>query len=717
MSKSLFEIAKSQLQRGLDWEGKARRLWLEDYKFGTADSDNMYQWPEAILNDRNSADKPCLTNNKVDQHCLVVINESKQNKTSIAVRPVGNDATAAAANVWASAFRHIEYVSNASAAYDLATEHQVYGGFGYWRIVTEYVDESSFDQQILIKRVNNPLQVILDPAAKEADKSDAKFGFIFQDVSREEAEVLHPQYVDEFPNSTLGIQNSWVGKKQLRIAEWYRKEYVKDTLYELPNGLTALASQLGPDLTKEVREREAKQEGYRKRTVQKEKVVWRLIIGDKIVETKPWAGKYIPIVPLLGRVTVLDGILDIKGHVRSMKDAQRMYNYWSSAAVEYGALQTKTPYIGPKEAFEGHEEQWRTANRENKAYLAFNSVDDAGNPIPAPQRVEPPMAAPVALQGMQVAQQEMAMVSGQYDAQMGAPGNERSANAIEKRQRASSNAVYHFSDQQAIALTYTGKIILDLFPKIYDTQRTIRMIAEDGKDFEVEIDPTAKKAYEETQIENSEAVKRIFNPTIGTYDVQAGVGQSFASKREETVKAISLLLTQAPQLTAIIGDILMRAADFPMAQEAADRLRRMVPPVALGTGPSETEQQLEAQVEQLKGLLQESMKELTLAQMKIKGQDEKRDIQAFDAVTKRIVALKDSPGSEDEMQLALKELVDQILQASLAQVTDRQDILANQASLSAILPKPPRQPGIVESMNGLNYRADPSASARFFPVR
>jgi hypothetical protein len=712
MSEDLFKIAKNQLDRVLDWENHTRKLWRDDFRFGIADSDNMYQWPEGVLNDRASSDKPCLTINKTDQHCLSIINDSKQNKTSVVFRPVGNDATTASANVWSSVFRHIEYTSNASTAYDLATEHQVYGGFGYWRVITDYEDETSFNQQILIRRILNPLQVALDPSAKEADKSDGRFGFIFQDVSREEAEVLYPQYTDKFPSTIMGMNTSWVSKNTLRIAEWYRKEYTKDTLFELPNGLVTLASEMGPELTKEARARK-----YRSRKVSQPKIIWRLLIGDEIVETKDWAGKYIPIVPLFGRVTTVDGILDIKGHVRSMKDAQRMYNYWSSSAVEFGALQTKTPFVGPKEAFEGHEEQWRTANRENKAYLAYNSIDDAGNPIPPPQRVDPPMSAPVALQGMLTAQQEMAMVSGQYDAQMGAPGNERSANAIEKRQRASSNAVYHFSDQQSIALTFTGKIILDLFPKIYDTQRTIKIIAEDGKDFEVEIDPSAKKAYEETQLENDEAVKRIFNPNIGKYDVQASVGQSFATKREETVKAIGLLLTQAPQLTAIIGDILMRAADFPMAQEAADRLRRMVPPVALGMGPSESEQQLQDQIEQLKGLLQDSMKELTLAQMKIKGQDEKRDIQAFDAITKRIVALKDAPGSEDEMQVALKELVDQILGASLAQINNRQDVLMNLAPLSAILPKPARVPGNVESFNGLNYRADPSGSARFLPVR
>ena len=175
MSQDLYKLAVDQLQRGMDWQQNSWKLWQDDTKFGLGDSDNMYQWPEAVLNDRASTDKPCLTLNKVDQHCLNIINDSKQNKSSITITPVGNDATADAANVWSSIFRYIEYISNASTAYDLATEHQVYGGFGYWRIITEYADENSFDQDIKIKRVINPLQVVLDPGAREADKSDGKF--------------------------------------------------------------------------------------------------------------------------------------------------------------------------------------------------------------------------------------------------------------------------------------------------------------------------------------------------------------------------------------------------------------------------------------------------------------------------------------------------------------------------------------------------------------
>ena len=77
---------------------------------------------------------------------------------------------------------HIEYISNASVAYDTARTFQVEGGYGVVRLLTDYyVSADSFDQEIYIRRRVgvDPLSVYFDPDAKELDKSDANFVFIF----------------------------------------------------------------------------------------------------------------------------------------------------------------------------------------------------------------------------------------------------------------------------------------------------------------------------------------------------------------------------------------------------------------------------------------------------------------------------------------------------------------------------------------------------------
>ena len=118
-----------------EWESRARKLFLEDIKFANADSDNGYQWPNEIRRNRDVDERPCLTINKTREHNLQIINDAKQNKPRCTVRPVGNGATYEASQVFEGIFRHIEYISNASVAYDTATSFQVQGGIGYWRVV------------------------------------------------------------------------------------------------------------------------------------------------------------------------------------------------------------------------------------------------------------------------------------------------------------------------------------------------------------------------------------------------------------------------------------------------------------------------------------------------------------------------------------------------------------------------------------------------------
>jgi hypothetical protein len=297
---------------------------------------------------------------------------------------------------------------------------------------------------------------------------------------------------------------------------------------------------------------------------------------------------------------------------------------------------------------------------------------------------------------------------------MGQNGNERSGDAMDARREQSDTAQYHFVNNFSIAMVYTGKIILDLAPKIYDTARVLQLVANDGTTYEVQFDPAAKKAYEETKAETELAVSRVFNPSVGRYEVRADVGPNYASKREETYKTISLILTQAPFLANVIGDLMFQAADFPMADEVAARLRRLVPPVALGTGPSENEQQLMEQVKKLQELLQSSMEETAILQLKLKAKDQDRRIDAYKAVTGRIQVAKDMPGGQEEADEAVESLPTDAVKTQL----DR--LFASMGPMPGIGPQPMPQeqfPGAVRGFNGLNYRSDPATSPRYRPIR
>lgn len=638
--------AKERFALCENFESYARDLAVEDDKFGHADADNQYQWPNQLLTDRLLQQRPTLTVNKVRIHCLQIVNDAKQNKPGIIVHPTTNEATYEAAEVFEDVIRHIEYRSRAQEAYDHAMDRAVFTGYGVCRVVSDYVAPDSFDQELLIKGVADPLTVYIDPNAKELDKSDMDYAFVFDDMARDRFDEKWPEFKDTIPSSSLGADYSsyagWASDDHVRVAEYWRRKHTRKTLVSVINPETGermsrFRDELDPKMIKALKANPDLD--YRERETEEVQVECFKIAGDEILERYDWPGRYIPIAPMVGEETVIDGRMDRKGHVRYLKDPQRMYNMHTSAEVEFDALQTKTPFMGPAEAFEGYEEYYRLANVQNLAFLPYKSKDSQGNPIERPIRIDPPRASDAFLKGMEVAQQEMMMASGQYQAQMGENENAKSGKAIAERQRQGDNATYHFVDNQATMIRQLGRILIEVLPKFYDTKRLLRIRGEDGIMKNIMVDPDAQQAVQKQEDIAARSVNIIFNPNVGRYDVEADIGPSYATKRQEAWNAIVQILTQSPALIGIIGDLLFANADFPGADEIAQRLRRMAPKQALTDQPGPQDQQLQQQTQQLTQMVQ---------QLNQKLQDKSADenirafeamIKGFDAQTKRLTAL------------------------------------------------------------------------------
>ncbi len=666
----IVEEAKKRFKRCQRHEATARKRYIEDIKFANGDARNMYQWPDEASTGRQADGKPCFTINKTRIHCLQIINDARQNKQAVTIKPTGGDASYDSATIYQGLVRHIEYQSNAQNVYVTAVRTQVEGGIGYWRVVTDYVDDDSFDQEIFIRRIKDPMSVYLDPNCNQADRSDARFGFVFDTLPRDEAEHKWPDLKDSFPQTPLGDTDGWLDEENVRVAEYFRRIEVRDEVVAVEiDGerqivrLSVLAKepQFEGMKPKFIRQKLA-EAGAQFRPVMTSRVEWYKIAGDTIVDRREdYPGVYIPIVMLIGEETTIDGEMDRKGHTRALIDPQRNLNYWTSEGAAQVALQTKIPFTGPARAFEGHEDDWKNANRKNLPYLAYNDVDDDGNSIPdaRPQRTSPPIMAAAYLQGMQFSEDQMRMVSGQYQASIGAPGNETSGVAITQRQRQADNATYHYVDHLANAIRFTGRIIIDLIPKVYDTKRVIKIMAEDGTVTEATLDPQAAKAYEAEEQERDEEVKAIFNPNVGKYSVEADVGPSFATQRQEAFNALSQIAKDSPQMMQLIGDLVMKAADFPMAQEMAERLKRMVPKQALGDGPDAEMQQLQQQAQTMQSLVQALTAKVAELQDELKNKQVSTAIDAYDAETKRLSAMKDALASDMD---GLTRLVQQLLQ-------------------------------------------------------
>jgi hypothetical protein len=501
---------------------------------------------------------------------------------------------------------------------------------------------------------------------------------------------------------------------------------VKDTLYSFidpSDGVrkTILESEMPREIARAVKDDPL----TRTRLVWKPVVEWYLFVGEEQVDSTIWPGSYIPIIRVIGEETVINGILDRKGHTRAMKGAQRMYNYNASGQVEFVALQSKTPWTGAAEAIEEHESLWNTANTENHSFLPFNHLDSNGQPIPVqalPRRQDPPVASPAFEAGMTTAFNQIMMVSGQFQNQLGMMGNERTGEAISQRQAQSDTATFHFQDNFNTALVYTGRQIIELIAKVYDTERVLNLQADDGSTYELLVNPKAPQAAEIQRAVDGKIVKRIFNPSIGEYEVRSAVGQSFGSQREQTVQALTLILTQAPALTGVIGDLLLSALDFKEASEAAQRLRRMVPPQALGEGPSQTEQQQAQQIQQLQTALGQALQKLGREQLKVAGKDQMRDIDAYNAETDRFKALASAMMlDQGGIKKVVEELIRDAAQTHLAPI-----LAANQEGIKEqsgnTLPAgagaaaEPPVPGAQQAPDGEWYLADPTRRGKYMRV-
>ncbi len=673
--KDIIERAYENFQACLNWEQATRQRYREDMRFLYADSDNQDQWEPAVKARRHLATQPMLTINKTHTHWLHVVNNLKANKPSVQVHPTNDEATYEAAEIFEGLVRHIEYKSNAKVAYDIAAEHMVGGGIGYWRLTTAYADDSTFDQEIFIKEVPDAMSVYLDPHIKRKDGLDAKFGFIYEDMPRREFERKFPNY--KLPATSPSGNQMWITKDVVRLAEYYELEVRKEWLYALENPDGSMRYAKESDISVDERKlfNEAIRqgaEGITRRRIDKRTIKKYLIGGDEVLEKGTWPGSYVPIIRCPGEEVVIEGRLDRKGLIRYMKDAQRAYNYNASAAIEFGALQSKSPYMAPVEAIEGLENYWATANTENHAYLPYNHADENGNPIPSPVRQQPPSSAPVYMEGMATAAQELMMTSGQYDQTFGEQSQELSGVSIEKRVNQGERVTYHFQDNQNMAIQTTGRMIIDLIPKVYDTKRIVRILGDDNTESQIMVDPELAEPMKKTEDEENARVTAIFNPNVGKYDVVAEVGPSYDTRRQEAFDAMTKLLAAQPALSQVIGDLYMGSADFPNADKLQERMRNWIPPNILGTGPSEQEQQLQQQLQQAQAIIQQLQEQLqekqsylaldkqrldmdALNHLALRFENERQDsIQAFKAETDRVKALLSELSKMDLSKIAEK---------------------------------------------------------------
>ena len=609
-----IDEAKEFLKLANDADTMNRQEALEDMKFVGGD-----QWPVELQNSRNLESRPVLTINKLDGYCRQVVNQIKQQRPRPKVHGMNSQSDEKTAQVIQGMIRHIEANSRADNAYDTAADYAVRMGWGYIRLRTDYISEDSFDQEIFIDAVDNPFTVYYDMNSVAPDGSDAERCLITTMMTKKDFEKLYPDSdtMSFTQRGTGDSQSEWITKEDIRLAEYYYTVKEKATLYLLSDGSATFAED--KDFFKRLEA--VGIEVIDQRPSYKRTIKWCKLTACEILEERTLPGRYIPVVPVVGRHIVVGDKRHKFGMVRYAKDPQRMYNFWQTSLTESIALAPKAKWLMAEGQDEGHENDWAQANIKSFPLLRYKQTDIEGRTAPPPIRLQPEPPPSGILAATETIDQDMKMMMGVFDpAQLG-QGN-ISGKALNGQVQQMDLSNFDFYDNLTKSQAQVARIILNWIPEVYDTQRVMRIIGDDGKP-------------ETITINERDAVGRVMNDvTVGLYDVVMDTGPGYNSKREAAVEAMTPILARDPNLMGQIGDLWFRNQDFPGADVIADRLATLnplaqideksdIPPQAQMMIKQSQEQvkQLQAQLQQMQLVLKNRA---DVEQMKQEGENKRK---------------------------------------------------------------------------------------------
>jgi hypothetical protein len=554
-ARERFEISSSA-------ETDNRQEALDSLRFVRGD-----QWSESDIQERKLAQRPALVVNKTRNIVNRVVGDMIANLPAMNVVPV-ETGDFEGAQVRQELMRHIERNSQANDIYTLAARQAVDGGYGYFRILSQHVDDETYDQEIVLQGIRNRFTVYLDQAATEYTYEDARYAFISEMITEEEFKRKYPgkATVDFMGNvGNLGEQfQLWHEPNKVRISEYFWKEPVKKTIADIINGQERKTI----ELSEEVSRASLRRNGWqilRERSADSHKVMWAKVTAHEVLEGPiEFPSRYIPIVPVLGYEDNVEGKRKFVSLISDSMDSQRMLNFFYTSEVESVSQQTKAPWLATPKMIDGKEVMWRDANRTPYSVLVANP--DPRVPGGMPTRIQPPVSSSGHLNHIQLADADMKDTSGIQDASLGKSSNERSGRAILARQKGSDITTITFRDNLLKSVRYAGRIVLDMLPRVYDNQRVIRLMGEDGNIRELFLN------FEIVDSTTLETVK-VNDITEGKYDYVADAGAMFMTRRQEAVATLLQALQFAgPNYAHIIIPRIMKMSDIPEAQKIAQEM-------------------------------------------------------------------------------------------------------------------------------------------------
>tara|TARA_B100000902_G_scaffold387920_1_gene432742 strand:+ start:3754 stop:5919 length:2166 start_codon:yes stop_codon:yes gene_type:complete len=503
-----------------------------------------------------------LVNPIVDQIC----SEISQADFDVKIAPAGGNATQPIANTYDGIIRNIETMSDASDVYSEAARGMVIGGFDAWRVSQKYIDDDSFEQDLVIEKIGNAVdRVWFDPAAEKQDKSDSRYCFVLHAVSKEEYKRRWPKGSEESVSEGRDGDAYFDKAEVIVIGEFIYCEESDRELVMFDNGAVHEANDDLKKITDELKLLGVNETQRRKRV--------KKTICSRFFDAKDWLDDKaetvfgrLPVVPIYANFKISENKTIYWGVVEKLLDPQRVLNYSMSREIEEGALAPRAKFMMTPAQASGHEDSLATLNTNSDPVQFYNADPDAPG---VPQQVGGAIINP----GLRTISESMrgmiTYASGMYSANMGDNPGLQSGVAIEQLQNKGDNSTVKYFNSLESGIRATGRILVEAIPKIYNTARTVRILKEDQT---YDVAPINQQQIDQQTGE----VVTINDLTVGVYDVSVRAGASFKNRQKETIDTIIEIAKIDPTILQIAGDVLLDNVSTASAQQISDRKREQM---------------------------------------------------------------------------------------------------------------------------------------------
>jgi len=594
--------------------------WHEIYREATIDllmavGDKPTQWGNG-WDSNYKLPAAAVVVNELPQFIHQVCNDIRQNTPSIKAIP-DYDADEETAEIYGELIRAIEYKSCADEVYDTAAEYQVTSSIGFIRVDHDYCDEEGDHQELFVKRVTDPFAIFIDPASIECDGRDMMGAVILEEISKKDFKLLYPD-----KNAVCFMEAKDSDKKKIiTIAEIYIKEWI------------------------DARRKKAIVKRYK-------------FSGEELLDETIFPSKYIPIVPVYGSETWIDGKRYLQSLIRQAREPQRRLNHWLSKESQILSMAPVAPVMAQVGTLVNDRGQWQ--NPASEMVLEYNAADIDGNPANKPERLAPPPIPTGIINAAQEAKEGIKESMGLYNASIGNRSNEVSGVAINARKVEGDVATFHFADNLRRAITQVGRILVDAIPHIYDTPRILQIIT----------DEQTAKTVGVNGAEMQEGQERSFDLTRGNYHVRVTTGASYTTKRQEDADMYGQLIQANPQLLSVIGDLWAKSRGD---EALANRLQKTIDPKLLDeeTDPQvqamqQTMQQMQEQLQQAMQALQSKQGEEAIKQAELQVKQGELQLKEAELKVKIIELQKPIPKEDNSLEANKLAFEQQIKEREIA---------------------------------------------------